>query len=125
MARPYRNKQFDAAVVTGDPEALSLLEMIEAAVRAADWTQIDWRDAIAGAVQLSRPGLPTVGNTSLNAGVVIQFETEERASLGEAATALGSALNAEGIPTTTSENFFAPSTAANRAAIHIMVAKKF
>jgi hypothetical protein len=123
--RQFREKKFDTAVVQGDPEALSLLEMIEAAVRAADWMQINWHDTVAGAIQLSRPGLPTVGNISLNAGVVIQFETEEKDALGEAATTLASALSAEGIATIVSENFFVPKIAANRTAIHIMVAKKF
>jgi len=118
--RQFSGTNFDAAVISGDPEALSILEMIEAAVRAADWTQIDWKDTRA-AILLGRSGLPTVGNVSI-AGILIQVESDQR-QLDDAATALAIALREQGLSVMHTRNF-QPIAAANTTAIHILVGRK-
>jgi len=121
--RAYKGISFDTATLVGDTEALTLLEMIEAAIRAADWSQINWADTARG-LRLERPGQPSVGNISITE-VMIQFEPEQRGGLKAPAETLASALRAAGVAAIASEAFFAPSTAANKTAIHVMVGKKF
>jgi hypothetical protein len=124
--RAFAGTRFDTAVALSDDEALTILEMIEAIVRAADWVQIDWREVptIPGSmpIVLNRPGLPSIGNASIP-GILIQFESDMQAALGPAATALATALVTAGVPARVGPNFVT-NTAANTTAIHIFVGRK-
>jgi hypothetical protein len=119
---PFAGKQFDVAIPPGDPEPFMLMEVIEAAVRAANWVQRDWIDKVLGALKLIRSGRAEVGNVSA-IGVLIEVDQSRLTELKEAAETLASALNDEGIPALATVG--TATKAANADAIHILIGKKF
>ena len=90
----FDEARFDLAVVTGDPEALDLLVMIEYALTTATWPQISWDDN--GGLLWYRVGHPLIGTATIT-NIVIQMHQEKVPELSPAAFALATALNDEGI----------------------------
>jgi len=119
--KPFSGTQFDVALnVEAEPQELLL--RIENALKAAGWTEIDWKTGAGVAeINFSRKDHPQAGIVAVT-GIIIQLHPEQAPELWPRAQALASALNAEGI--------FAKAEAgigilnANTKAIHVLVGKK-
>jgi hypothetical protein len=120
--RRFSGTPFDMAVPFGDDEALQLAEMIEASLKSAGWSQIEWADKNPSSVKLQRPYAESLGNVSID-GVVVEIDPAGAFTLLEPARALATALSSEGIASRVWENTYAV-TAANSHAIHVLVGNK-
>jgi hypothetical protein len=93
MLRPFSGTQFDVGLVQGDAEAAEFMILLEAVLQTAGWREVDW---VGGDILMTREGKPAAGLiTSTNVAVAVH--PEKTSTLGNAAAALGTALNAEGI----------------------------
>jgi hypothetical protein len=120
--RTFSGKQFDVALNT-EPEPQFLLPQIEDALKAGGWVEIDWKGNGGGDAEINfvRGGRTTAGIV-IASGVIIQMRHEDLPELWQAAQALASALNAEGIAAKAEPGLGFPNT--NIKTIHVMVGKK-
>ena len=115
--KPFSGTQFDIALQSADPEAESLMGVIELVLISAAWSQVNWE---GGDLVFSRTGKPILGIVSL-VGVAIQMHQEQKSRLTEAAIALRSALTAEGIEARVER--LGPINK-NLNALHVLIGKK-
>lgn len=119
--KPFAGTQFDIALNV-EPEPQELLPRIENALNAAGWSEVDWKGGIGIAeINFTRKDHPQAGIVAVS-GVIIQMHPEQIAELGQAAQALASALNAEGIAARAEGGLGVPN--ANPKAIHILIGRK-
>jgi hypothetical protein len=117
--RSFAGKSFDIAINNAGPEPLILAEIIEAVLKSAGWTQLNWGND-PGDTFFARSQLPNLG-ISFGYGIVIATEESKSSELLSAAQALASALTAEGVAATAQP----PVNRNNNVnAIHIMVGIK-
>ena len=115
----FGRKQFDVALLPGDPDASALMPMIEGALAQARWDEIDWADG--SAINFQRVGQRSAGLVTVD-GLIVQIHAEHAAELWEPASALAAALTAEGVPAKAEPGSGTPNT--NPRAIHILIGKK-
>jgi hypothetical protein len=116
--RPFAGQKFDVGINSGDPEAISLAEIIENILAKAGWEQIDWK---GGDVVYSRPERRQLGMISM-AGVFIQIEQDKAQEFEAPAVMLAGSLNLEGIASKAEAGQVR--TADNKDVIHVMVGRK-
>ena len=119
--KPFTGQIFDIALNIDD-ESKNLLPQIEDTMKAAGWSQIDWKGASGTAdINFVRAGRPIAGIASVS-GVIIQMHSEQVEKMKGAASILASALDAEGISARAELGLGIPNT--NATAIHILVGSK-
>lgn len=113
---PFAGKKFDAVVTSIALDLGSLLGSLRAALKNAGWIEIEQNDPIAGVgvLFMDRAGGPAL--------VRIDVDASKDPELLDAANALASALNAEGIAAVV--NPTAEADATNASMIHIFVGPK-
>jgi hypothetical protein len=120
MLMPFAGTQFDVGVAPGDGEAAEFMAVLEAVLQTAGWTEVDWN---GGDIVMTREGRPVAGLVTAT-NVAIGVHAEKKSTLlGNAAAALSSALNAEGIVArsgTVGTGFFNK----NADAVHILIGRK-
>jgi hypothetical protein len=109
---------FDTAFGNGDAEQADFLWLLEDAIRASGWLQIDWK---GGDIVVTRTDRPLAGIVSA-ANVVLQMHPDKVPELWEAAIALASVLNNEGFATRAERALGAINN--NKDAMHIMIGRK-
>ena len=114
--KPFAGTAFDAAIgPRDDPEPLYLLRSIHSALLLAGWMHIPW----TGSGDLyTEPPMPAIGET-LVTNVIIDVHPDHWAMLGAAATALATALAAEGIVAIADSK----PTTLNSDAIHVRIGR--
>jgi hypothetical protein len=110
--KPFAGKQFGAVVTSSDLKLEALLGSLRAALNAAGWIEVDRSDD--GVIHREQSG------DGGGAFVRIHVDASKISELWEAAQALASALNAEGIEALAT----AIPDASNADAIHILVSAK-
>jgi hypothetical protein len=116
--RAFAGLRFDATVVRSDPETYQLLDMIEPALAAARWTQINWDNSDA---VLQRRGKPNVGEWAAT-NVIIAVPHDLMPRLWSAAEMLASVLAAEGIPAQAQDA--KGMTVKNNDVMHLLIGRK-
>lgn len=106
--KPFAGNKFDASGTSSDPALVALLGSLRASLKVAGWTEVDRSD---GGTLVNGDGL-----------VRIHVDASQRAESWEAAQALASALNAEGIEAVATPTL--PSGASNVDAIYILIGAK-
>jgi hypothetical protein len=119
MLKPFAGVRFDVGLVQGDPEAAAFMILLEAVLNAAGWIEVDW---VGGDIVMTREGKPTVGLVT-TANVAVAVHPEKTSSFGNAAAALGEALNAQGI-VTRSGTVGAGFINQDAKALHILIGRK-
>jgi hypothetical protein len=108
---PFAGKRFDVAVTASNIELETLLGSLRAALRTSGWIEIERSDASAAKREQSSVSVALVRiDASKNAGVL------------DAAEALASALNAEGIAATA--NAITETNSPDGNVIHILIGPK-
>jgi hypothetical protein len=116
-AKSFSGASFDIATMN-DKEPFNLAEMIETALLAAGWKEVDW----TGNPLITRNSKSSFG-IAIEFGVSIQHEVTQTAELGAIANMLAAALHSEGIEARAEvSGTNMPSTSHN--AIHVIVGKK-
>jgi hypothetical protein len=112
---PFAGKQFDAVVTSSNLELGALLLSLRHALKAAGWIEVDRSDG--GAIHRYREQSSVGGPARVSIHV-----DASKPELWEAAQALASALNAEGIEALANQT--STPDASNANAIHILVGPK-
>ena len=86
--KPFAGQKFDASVVPGDAEAAVFPVVVEQALLAAGWSQIDWN---GGDIVLTRQGKPVAGMGAPQ-NVIIAIPPDKLSEFGAAAVALAHLL---------------------------------
>ena len=119
MLMSFAGTQFDVGSVQGDAESAECMILLETLLQAAGWREVDW---VGGDIVMTREGKPTTGLVTTT-NVAVAVYPEKTSTLGNAAAALGTALNAEGIAAkagTTGAGFINK----NADAVHILIGRK-
>ena len=104
--RPFAGKQFDAIIPSGAVDLEALLGSLTVALKKEGWVKVSGREQSSADHALIR-------------GVIIDVDASKDPTLWDAAQALGSALNAEGIAAMVNPK---PETdASNANVIHILI----
>ena len=111
---PFAGKQFDAVVTSKDIELRTLLGSLKAALKTAGWIEVETNSSTIHREQQS-----SAGGSAL---VMIQVDPSKISELWEAAVALTSALNADGIEAIANQTPAPENSTAN--AIHILIGPK-
>ena len=114
----FTGTRFDAAVIRSDPETYRLLDMIEAPLTAAGWTQVNWgnNDAV-----LKRSGKPDVGEWAAT-NVIIAVPHDLIPQLWMAAASLAAALTEANIPAQAQDA--KGMTVKNNDVLHLLIGRK-
>lgn len=118
MLREFTGIKFDVATNSGDPEAGTLLPVLENVLVGAGWEQMDWA---GGDIVFSRTGRKVVGIVSL-VGVVIQMDPSKVATFSAPASKLADLLRDAGIDAKAEGG--SGTQAANNDAMHVLIGKK-
>jgi len=111
----FAGKQFDAVVTSTDIELGTLLGSLKAALKTAGWIEVETNGTtIQQGAQQSSAGGPAL--------VTVQVDPSKISELWEAAQALTSALNANGIEALANQTRAPENSPAN--AIHILIGPK-
>lgn len=110
--KPFAGTKFDLYVSTGSSEPVALMNTIEGTLRSAGWV-------------MEKPSTPILfadkAGVAALSGLLVQIARERSADFLKAATALASALRAEGIEARAEANL---DTGNNHDAIHVMIGSK-
>jgi hypothetical protein len=122
--RPFAGTPFDMSVIVGDPEAMTLLLQIAAALRdGAGWSWVEWNHPSGPFMTVySFPDTPNIGQGGTAIGIRVQISEERKAEFGPAAAALIKALTATKLEVT-ADAAQGPDVP-NNDTIHIRVGKK-
>jgi hypothetical protein len=119
MIKPFAGTPFDVGLVQGDAEAADFMLVLEGVLKAAGWREVDW---VGGDIVMTREGKPVAGLVTTR-NIAVAVHPEKASTFGNAAAALGDALNAQGIVTrsgTTDAGFINK----NADAVHILIGRK-
>ncbi len=116
--KPFAGTEFDTGFSPGDREQQDFLWILEPAIMAAGWTQVDWANPYG---DVFRRGDRPLSGPAAVIGVSIEIHPEQRDRLLPAAEALASALKDIGIEAKAGE-FNVHNT--NPDAIHVLIGRK-
>lgn len=116
--KAFESTKYDGGIAPGDAEAALLLVAIENVLAGAKWNEINWD---GGDVVFTRSGRSTAGLISATNVIVAVFPGQPP-QLTEAATALVSALNDQGIAAQLQDA--TGITNNTRDAVHILIGRK-
>lgn len=111
---PFAGKEFDAVVTSNDLGLGTLLGSLKAALKTAGWIEVETNGSTIQQEHQSSAGGPAL--------VMIQVDPSKISELWEAAQALTSALNANGIEALANQTRAPENSTAN--AIHILIGPK-
>jgi hypothetical protein len=116
--RQFAGAQYDVSVPEGDPEAAGLLPLIEKSLDDAGWKEVV---CAFGTLVINRDNKPPVCvRPPGTKDVTVAFAPERASRLAHIASALASALTAEGI----SASFGSGNVSYQTDAIHILIGRK-
>jgi len=118
LLKPYAGTKFDVAVLRGDAETESLLEVMESLLQSAGWVQIDWKGE---KIVFKRDAKPLAGVVNVS-GVIIQVHPDQVNRFSKSALALAASLNTEGIDTRPEAGLGVTNN--NPDALHLLIGKK-
>jgi hypothetical protein len=117
--RKFSNIQFDTGVASTDPEHLSLLKQLSAALKKAGWAPVAWEGP--GSTIGDKDSTPTIGIASV-AGIAIFVNPDSKTELWDAVVELTDSLNEAGL--VAHNGRMAVSGNMNIDTIHVMVGRK-
>lgn len=115
---PFADKQYDMAIVIGDPEATDILGQIDSALTAAGLIAVPWTPATIG---YERKGRPRIGNTTVP-GVIVQMHPDHLEEFSVPASLLVNELVEAGIAARAEFGLGIENN--NPNAMHILIGKK-
>jgi len=118
--KAFSGTKFDAGIPVGNDECRQLLTVLEDVLRAAGFSQIDWKDAKAGAIGLERKGRPRVGAVTAR-GVMVEVDAKKHPDLWKVAQAMEKAFKDAGVEM---HAFPEIATGAVNDCLHLLVGEK-